>query len=542
MKKTVLSAIAMALGLNVLQAQTIPQWPEVTKEMKPGARWWWMGSAVDDDNLRWNIGQYAAAGIGTLEITPIYGVKGNESKNISYLSQGWMDALKTCQTTGDEKGMDIDMNGGTGWPFGGPWLKVEQTAGKLVTKNDTKTADGLQQITFDVKSPESNAPLNKVMAYQQDGEGTVVDVTEYVDGTTLKWTAPAGRWLLLAIYNGHTGQEVKRAAPGGVGKVLDHYDADAVAAYLKHFDDRFAATSSRWPHSFFNDSYEVYGADWTPKMFNEFEKYRGYKLEENMDKLLGLGNRKDTGLNILADYRRTLSDMLLNNFTRQWTEWAHGHGATTRNQSHGSPGNIIDFYAAVDIPEIEGFGILAKTLLHFFRLLLAARQNIEMHHLPKAVGKGEIDGEAALRLFLVGGLDHRVSGQDLGGPLRTGGGLDANGVGETALHFHSRADPLGRDAVLVLVRCNDEVLLFQLRQTFDIVKVIRGVIDERQLREHLLTHGSGQPVQDIEDQDLDVDFLSDESVVIQVQHLSAPAAGSFSGNPAQKELCGIDCY
>ena len=357
MKKAVLSALVMVLGLNVLQAQTIPQWPEVTKEMKPGARWWWMGSAVDDDNLRWNIGQYAAAGIGTLEITPIYGVKGNESKNISYLSQGWMDALKTCQTTGDEKGMDIDMNGGTGWPFGGPWLKVEQTAGKLVTKNDTKTADGLQQITFDVKSPESNAPLNKVMAYQQDGEGTVVDVTEYVDGTTLKWTAPAGRWLLLAIYNGHTGQEVKRAAPGGVGKVLDHYDADAVAAYLKHFDDRFAATSSRWPHSFFNDSYEVYGADWTPKMFSEFEKYRGYKLEENMDKLLGLGNRKDTGLNVLADYRRTLSDMLLNNFTRQWTEWAHGHGATTRNQSHGSPGNIIDFYAAVDIPEIEGFGI-----------------------------------------------------------------------------------------------------------------------------------------------------------------------------------------
>ena len=357
MKKTILSIIAfMTLCSAPSAAQTTPQWPTVTTEMKPGARWWWMGSAVDEANLKWNIGQYADAGIGTLEITPIYGVKGNEGRNISYLSKAWMQALKTCQTTGDERNMDIDMNGGTGWPFGGPWLRTEQTAGKLVTKNETKTADGTQVLTLDVRSPEAYATLNKVMAYQQDGN-EVADVTEFVDGTTLKWKAPAGTWLLLAIFNGHTGQDVKRAAPGGAGKVLDHYDADAVAAYLNYFDKAFAVDNSRWPHTFFNDSYEVYGADWTPKMFSEFEKYRGYKLEENMDKLLGLGNRKDTNQQVLADYRMTLSDMLLNNFTRQWTQWAHSHGVTTRNQSHGSPGNIIDFYAAVDIPEIEGFGI-----------------------------------------------------------------------------------------------------------------------------------------------------------------------------------------
>ena len=49
--------------------------------------------------------------------------------------------------------------------------------------------------------------------------------------------------------------------------------------------------------------------------------------------------------------------MLLDNFTRTWTAWAHSHGAITRNQAHGSPANLIDCYAAVDIPEIEGFGL-----------------------------------------------------------------------------------------------------------------------------------------------------------------------------------------
>lgn len=29
----------------------------------------------------------------------------------------------------------------------------------------------------------------------------------------------------------------------------------------------------------------------------------------------------------------------------------------TRNQAHGSPGNLIDLYATVDIPECEGFGL-----------------------------------------------------------------------------------------------------------------------------------------------------------------------------------------
>ena len=345
------------MAFGQVSAQVTPQWPEVTREMKPGSRWWWMGSAVDEANLKWNIQEYAKTGMGTLEITPIYGVTGNDKNELSFLSEGWLNALKTCQQTGEEQDIDIDMNCGTGWPFGGPTVKLAEAAGKLVTKNETMTADGSTELTFNVASPDGNASLNKVMAYQQDGEQQVIDITDFVEGTALKWKAPAGTWLILAIYNGHTGQLVKRAAPGGEGYVVDHFDADAVRNYLNRFDTQFEKYGAQWPHTFFNDSYEVYGADWTPKMFEQFELYRGYKLEENMDKLLGLGKRKDTGYKVLADYRQTLSDMLLNNFTRPWTDWAHSHGATVRNQGHGSPGNLIDFYAAVDIPETESFGI-----------------------------------------------------------------------------------------------------------------------------------------------------------------------------------------
>ena len=97
-------------------ASAQPSWPEVKNETKAGSRWWWHGSAVDEANLKWNIEQYAKAGIGTLEITPIYGVKGNASRNIAFQSEQWLNMLKFAKEQGQQNGLDIDMTTGTGWP------------------------------------------------------------------------------------------------------------------------------------------------------------------------------------------------------------------------------------------------------------------------------------------------------------------------------------------------------------------------------------------------------------------------------------------
>jgi hypothetical protein len=57
---------------------------------------------------------------------------------------------------------------------------------------------------------------------------------------------------------------------------------------------------------------------------------------------------------VLTDYRETISELLLENYTQTWATWAHGYGTKIRNQAHGSPANILDLYAATDIPETEG--------------------------------------------------------------------------------------------------------------------------------------------------------------------------------------------
>ncbi len=351
-------ALAMIMAMMAVGETAAQTWPVPAPEAKPGTRWWWLGSAVSESDLRWNLKEYSKAGIGAVEITPIYGVQGNEKNDLNFLSTPWMNALKFVESEGASDSILVDMNCGTGWPFGGPYVSVSDAAAKLVLTDIKTTGQELRKgVDVSVKDAKEKpfAKLSRVMAYADDG--TVTDLTAMADSTgKVVWKkAPKKQgFRLMTIYCSRTRQKVKRAAPGGEGYVLDHFDRNAVGRYLANFDKAFKNCGVAYPHTFFNDSYEVYGANWTPTLLEEFAKRRGYKLEEHLPELLG---DTDDGNKVLSDYRETLGEMLLENFTEQWTAWAHSHGAKTRNQAHGSPANLIDIYSAVDIPEIEGFGL-----------------------------------------------------------------------------------------------------------------------------------------------------------------------------------------
>lgn len=356
MKKLTLLIAAMALSGAAIAQPTI-------KESKAGARWWWLGSAVDKENISWNMKQYAEHGIGALEITPIYGVQGNAKNNIEYLSPKWMEMLRHVQAEGKKNGIEIDMATGTGWPFGGPWVPMEETASQMVIVDTIANVNALKTLQLAPPAKKAkNTRLVGIYAFRPNGyvakkanELTYIKLT-YNDKKQLvaenkKEKLGKGDWRIIALWQKYAVMAVKRAAPGGAGYVVDHFNKQSVTNYLNHISDAFDKTGTPYPHTFFNDSYEVADADYTTDLFPEFAKRRGYSLEANFNKLVD-GDQK-----VVADYRETLGDLILENFTQTWTAWAHSHGAITRNQAHGSPANLIDCYAAVDIPEIEGFGL-----------------------------------------------------------------------------------------------------------------------------------------------------------------------------------------
>ncbi len=401
MKKKLFFLLAIVpLFSSPLRAESVFDWPVVQTENLPGTRWWWLGSAVDKANLTWNLEFLRGAGIGSVEVTPIYGVQGEEKREIEYLTPQWMEMLRHVQDEGKRLDMIVDMNGGTGWPFGGPNIDADNAASKQIIQTypvqanpspSAKTkANPARHPGLDPGSLHKQGMLNQVQhdAVRHDGEQTlVIKVNDpkqsglahlaallfvHSDGVreqlplslvqddVLRFT-PETDGTLYALFVGKTRQQVKRSAPGGEGYVMNHLSKDALQHYLQRFDNAFSTTSTPWPHTFFNDSYEVYGADWSENLIDEFKTRRGYDICDYIPELQGIGE-PETIERVVCDYRETIGDMLLDNFTIPWTEWAHSHGVTTRNQAHGSPGNLLDLYAAMDIPECESFGCTQFTI------------------------------------------------------------------------------------------------------------------------------------------------------------------------------------
>ncbi|MBI4878001.1 MAG: glycoside hydrolase [Acidobacteria bacterium] len=300
-----LAAAILMLSALTTAADNPFAWPAATRETRPWSYWWWMASAVDPANLTREMERYRAAGWGGVHIIPIYGARGSEARYIDYLSPRWMEMLRHTVTEGQRLDLGVDMTTGTGWCFGGPNITAELATALVVPKS-----------------------LNG-------------------DAVSLR-----------------PGNRVKRAAPGGEGYMLNPFYRPAIETYLKRFDAAFASYTGPKPRSMYHDSFE-YQVNWSPDLPAEFERRRGYRLQTEFPALFG-GRADERAARVKSDYRETVAELMLDNFTRPWVDWSHKQGFLTRNQAHGSPGNLLDLYAAADIPETEMFNRDRSTLVSKF--------------------------------------------------------------------------------------------------------------------------------------------------------------------------------
>ena len=305
-----------------------------------------MGSAVDQPNLTRQLIQFQHAGFGGVHIIPIYGAKGYESQYIDYLSPQWMEMLRHTVTEARRLGMDVDMTTGSGWCFGGPRVtELEANASVQMKRSEVTSA-----LPFSEKlNPKA---VQCVAAYSEDG--TVEDLTSKMDREgNLKWAPSGGSWTVYVISQRPSGQKVKRAGPGGQGHMLNLFYPPGVKSYVGWFDEAFGKYDGPRPRAMYHDSYE-YRSDWSPVLPGEFARLRGYKLQNELPALFD-ETGSDRGARVKADYRETLSDIMVEQSMPIWVQWSHKQGCLTRNEAHGAPGNWLDLYACADVPETEMF-------------------------------------------------------------------------------------------------------------------------------------------------------------------------------------------
>jgi hypothetical protein len=323
------------------------------KTAKPWTYWWWMGNAVTKEEITRHLEAYAKAGMGGVHIVPIYGAKGYEDQYLSFLSDEYMDVLDHTIVEAERLGMGVDMSLGTGWPFGGPWVQQQNAARKIgLEKTPLMREDKMRALQSFIDNRDDET-IEAIAAYSS--ENHLIEAIAKGDWDQMAEACedyPEGAYL-ITLYTEPTGQQVKRAAPGGEGPVVDFFDGLDVKDYLHHFFQAFNRDMAR-PRAFYNDSYEVYGANITEGFAEAFEEKRGYSMLPYLP-LFYETVMTDTLRRFFADYHRTISDLLYENMAQEWTGFARDMGCLSRYQAHGSPGNLLDLYACADIPETEVF-------------------------------------------------------------------------------------------------------------------------------------------------------------------------------------------
>jgi hypothetical protein len=345
-------------------------WPVEKTENKPGVYWWWMGSAVDKENLTYNLETLSDAGIGGALVIPIYGVRGEEDRYIDFLSPEWIDMLSYTSKEANRLHINIDMTTGTGWPFGGSHIKENNAAKKISFKKYSVNSNN----TFNLNiNPDT---ILSIRAFSP-GKNSVNLFSFIEKNYHLSWNAPAGNWEIYLLWMQGTKQKVKRAAPGNEGLVLDPFSADAMSFYLQRFEKAFKNFDAPPFRAQYHDSYEYYHANWSDSLFSSFKKLNGYDLQKYLPFLFS-NALNDSAQRIKADFRKTLSEMHFQ-YIEKWVSWAHRHNWITRNEAHGAPANILDTYALSDIPETEVFG---STYYDIPGLRQTAQKNSEPNPIP----------------------------------------------------------------------------------------------------------------------------------------------------------------
>jgi len=328
--------------------------PEDSKIM---VRWWWFGPAVTTEELDREMGAMKDAGIGGFEVQPVYPLTLDDPSkgqvNLRYLSPEFLSAVSSTARTAHELGLRMDMTMGSGWPYGGPHITPELAA------------EGLRCLRFPIKETATTIPCPPLQegqrflaAFVASGDEKHFDVnstrqlTPQGDGSFQLPSWPvAGPRVLLLFLAGLTGQQVKRAAVGAEGNVLDHYSRAAIEKHLEAVGAPLAAAGGGNVRAMFCDSLEVYKSDWTAGFQKEFERRRGYDLTPHLPALVAGSGPQTAALR--HDWGETLSELFSQNFLEPFQEWCHQHHVLARVQAYGTPPAQLSSYRFVDLPEGE---------------------------------------------------------------------------------------------------------------------------------------------------------------------------------------------
>ncbi|MCX6972340.1 MAG: glycosyl hydrolase [Verrucomicrobia bacterium] len=368
---------------------------------RPGVYWYFMNGNMSREGITADLEAMKRAGIGSVLFLEVdWKIPAGP---VRFGTAQWSEMFQHAVNEATRLGLELRVTNGPGYSTsGGPWIQPSQAMQKLVytetvvegpqqfeallpqppTKLDyyrdtavlafpTPLADADPQKKVRIKQLEGKTGLVRewVAAPAQHeavpGDASIprdktVDLTANIgkDGK-LRWDVPAGKWTILRIGHTPTGTTNRPSVEGGLGLCIDFLDRAALDTHFReYFAKRMAEAGSAvgktmtFAHI---DSWEEGTQNWTPKMFEEFQKRRGYDLKPLLPVLAGyVVESPELSERFLWDFRTTLADLFYENYAGHLHELAQQAGLKLSIEAYGTGlFDEISYAGRADVPMAE---------------------------------------------------------------------------------------------------------------------------------------------------------------------------------------------
>lgn len=375
--------------------------------------WWWLNGNVNKAAITKDLEAMKSRNFQGAMIFDAGGHNQRGNKDIPdgplFGSDEWNKLFVFALDEAKRLGLEMGFNIQSGWNLGGPRV-TPQYAAKQITFSETKITDN-KNVSVKLELPDSRNDFYKdivVLAFpvndarktnefitdldlklgyhelggsapdtrflltntlrnntrSQDKTSYIVKMEDILDLTSrmdaegrLNWRAPEGEWSILRIGYTCTDSHVSTSSGDWQGSVLDYMSKEAFDFYWNDVVEPIfeaagdhVGTTLKYMET---GSWECGGMNWTDQFAEEFMQYRGYDLINYLPAVAGYVIEDiETSNAFLADFRKTLGDLVAYNHYAEFQDYAHKYNMGIHPESagpHAGPMDGIKNYGFNDI-------------------------------------------------------------------------------------------------------------------------------------------------------------------------------------------------
>jgi len=375
--------------------------------------WWWLNGNVTKGAITKDLEAMKSKNFQGAMIFDAGGHNQRSNKDIPagplFGSEEWNKLFVFALDEAERLGLSIGFNIQSGWNLGGPRVTPEFAAKQLTyselkvsgnknieqkleqpktqknfykdvavlafpLKEENKTEQAISNLDLKLgyhelggSAPDTRFLLTNESSFgrhSNQGATYIVNRDEIVDLTAnmdqqgnFSWKVPEGDWCIMRIGYTCTDAEVSTSSGDWQGSVLDYMSTKAFDFYWNDVVEPIFSAAGHHVGKTLKymetDSWECGGMNWSDDFADDFKTYRNYELLNYLPILGGyIVDDVNTSNAFLADFRKTIGDLVAYNHYARFAEYAHKYNMGIQPESagpHAGPMDGIKNYGFSDI-------------------------------------------------------------------------------------------------------------------------------------------------------------------------------------------------